>query len=101
MSRKLSSTLIESVEKFIKNNICIQDYPAISLHNSDQILEYWINISKEDTPLETYIQFSENAFGMVSYGFYKARNNKIYILNAYCNKLQCYYNVDNKWEMLQ
>jgi hypothetical protein len=38
-----------------------------------------------------YIQYASNGFGFQSYGFYNANNGKIYIIEAYMNKISKIY----------
>ena len=101
MSRYLSEKNITLVEEFIKNNKPSLDIPSLSeVDRACSILE-WENISKPACPKTSYFQFASNAFGYTSFGFYKSKHNKIYIVEAYLNKITAYYEVDSNWHFLK
>jgi len=45
-------------------------------------------IIKDTTPCTSYIRFAENCYGFKVYGFYKSKNNKIYIIDSYIEDIQ-------------
>jgi hypothetical protein len=100
MQQKLSEYYINKVEDFIVNHNPNNEYPAITYYDREQAIDDWNTINSPETTTSSYFRFAENAFGMVVYGFYKAKNGKIYIINSYCNKIQCYYNIDSNWTFI-
>ncbi len=82
---QLSNTNIENVEEYIKNNKLGDEIPAISEYMKPDAAKYWKQI--EVAPSTYYYKFAEAAYGMTSYGFYKSREGKIYIINAYINSI--------------
>ena len=44
-----------------------------------------------NSPPTSYVRFAENAMGMQVYGYYKARNNQVYIINSFMNEIQTIY----------
>jgi len=95
MSQNLSESYIQITENFIRNNEPRSGYPAISYANLEVAAEYWEKIN--NLPVESYLQFGEASLGMVSYGYYKAHNEQIYIINAFCNEINSYYNVTQEF----
>lgn len=89
MATKLSSSNIELAEKFIVENT-IKSTPS-ALSNND--IEYGKECFGEIQTLEptSYMLFGSNAYGYTSYGFYKAKNNNIYVIEAFCNDIVSYY----------
>ncbi len=96
MSRKLSASYILITENFIRDNEPFESYPLIKEYDKQTAIDYLSEI--RNLPVESYLQFGEASFGMISYGYYKAQNNQIYILRAFCNGLQLYCKVDSEWE---
>jgi hypothetical protein len=101
MSRSLSEKYIDDVELFIKNNNPSQMLPAISECYRNQAIEDWNYINDSSTPNTTYLQFASSAMGMNSYGFYKSKSGKIYLLSAFVNSLSYYCIIDSQWEFLR
>jgi hypothetical protein len=101
MSRILSESNINYVEQFIEINKCSDNLTGISEYYREQTIKDWETINDKNTQCTTYLQFADNSYGMISYGFYKTKKEEIYIISAYCNKLTNYYNVDDNWYMLQ
>ena len=52
-------------------------------------MEMWNLIQKSN--INDYYEFASNAFGMQSYGFYKANNGEIYIIEAFINEISKIY----------
>jgi len=100
MSRYLSNSNIEMIESFIQTNKALDTMPNISETDREQTIVDWMEINKPETQCHTYLQFASNAYGMTSYGFYKTKNDKIFIIEAYCGEVKKYYNVDSSWVML-
>jgi hypothetical protein len=100
MSRQLSEENIEIVEEFIRNNKPANYVLQISEWDREQAVSDWITINDSETPTSTYLQFGSDGGGMTSYGYYKAKNNDIYIINAFLNTISCYYKVDSSWYVL-
>jgi len=92
-NNSLSENNIELVECFIKNNKHNITFPCLS-YNDIEGAQYFYNQIKE-MPVTSYTLFASNACGYTSYGFYKSKENKIYIIEAYVNNIISYYNTDN------
>ena len=103
MSR-LSPEFIEAAEQALLSDVLVPEesnnVPSISCQYYDYAIEMWNDINKEDVPLNTYLQFASNAMGMRSYGYYKANNGKIYIIEAFMNEITDIYVPSNKIECL-
>jgi hypothetical protein len=98
MSTKFSQQLIDITEKAILSGTT-DSVPAISYRDYEEAETGW-NIIK-NSEKNHYIQFASNAFGYQSYGFYKANNGKIYIIEAYMNEISKVYIPSKKWDCLQ
>lgn len=85
----LSDKNIELVEKFIVDNPCKKGYPCLSVSDTAySVICYQEILNALPT---SYMLFGSNAYGCTSYGFYKTKNNKIYIIEAFVNNISCYY----------
>jgi len=95
MTTKLSQHNIDLVEnwllsdKFLNQNNHI--VPSISYNDYDLAEEYYKEIRQPDIPINSYYLFASNAYGYTSYGFYKASNGKIYIVEAFMNEIKNVY----------
>lgn len=103
MSR-LSPEFIEAAEKAILSDMLVPEgsivVPSISCQYYNYAIEMWNDITKEEMPLNTYFQFASNAMGMQSYGYYKANNGRIYIIEAFINEIRKVYIPSNSIECL-
>ena len=100
MSTKFSQKLIDITEEAVQNDINTTDHlPQISYRDYDEAENGW-NIIK-NSEKNHYIQFASNGFGYQSYGFYKANNEKIYIIEAWMNNITKVYIPSKKWDCLQ
>lgn len=100
MSSQLSNENTERVEKAIKELLVIDgEEPSISMQYFDDVVTYWNKIQK--TPQTHYFQFASNAMGMTSYGFYKAKDNCVYIVEAFMNNITRVYTPTNKMFFMQ
>ena len=100
MSTKFSQQLIDITEEAIISHINNTDnLPAISYRDYEEAENGW-NIIK-NSEKNHYIQFASNGYGCQSYGFYKANNGKIYIIEAYMNEITKVYIPSKKWDCLQ
>ncbi len=102
MSRFLSQSNIELLENFIATN---QPYssdllPAISECYRNDAINDWKTINEPETPVTTYLQFASAALGMTSYGFYKTKDQRIFLVSAWCNELNSYYEITPTWHLL-
>lgn len=95
----LSDKNIELVEKFIVENSCKKGYPNLSINDTAYAVICYQDILNA-LPTD-YILFGSNAFGMTSYGFYKTKDDKIYIIEAYINKISKYYNPNNCYFLVE
>lgn len=88
---KLSEKFIEMAENAILSDKLIDENneltPCISLQYYDDVEEGWNWINQENISITSYILFASNAYGYTSYGFYKAKSGKIYIIQAYLNDI--------------
>lgn len=95
----LSEENIKLVENFINNNNCDNLYPNLSFNDVENAKLCYQEI--KNLPITSYILFGSNAFGMTSYGFYKTKDDKIYIIEAYINKISKYYNPNNCYFLVE
>lgn len=88
----LSRQNIELAEQAIKSDKLMpiekNDMLSISYRDYEKAELAYKNITKETTPVTSYSIFGGNALGMQSFGLYKARNNKIYIIDAYLGEIR-------------
>jgi hypothetical protein len=89
MSSGLSDSNIELVENFISCNSVKSYTPGLSVSDVSNGQTCYQQILS--SPPTSYMQFGSNSFGMTSYGLYKTRSNKIYVIEAFCNNITCYY----------
>lgn len=81
----LSEANIERAEEAImtKLNTIDDNYKlSISYQYYDIAEICYKEIIKETTPITSYISFASNGCGYQNYGFYKARDGKIYIIET-------------------
>lgn len=85
----LSEKNIELAEKFILENSAKTIGAALSICD----IEYGKMCIKDikNMPPTSYVLFGSNAFGYSSYGFYKAKNEQIYVIEAFCNDIVAHY----------
>jgi len=62
---------------------------GFSVGDTENILPNYELIKK--SPINSYAYFASNAMGMISYGFYKANDGKIYIIVAFVNNITKIY----------
>jgi len=74
---------------FINNNICDLYSPSLCNYDVENAIYTFNEINF--LPPTTYILFNSVINGMVHYGFYKARNEEIYIIEEYGNLIINYY----------
>lgn len=92
MFSSLSEYNIDLAEKAILSTKLVNDIsPCISCRDYELAHKSWKLINKTDTPCTSYILFASNAFGFTSFGFYKAKNGNVYIIEAYINEIQKIY----------
>jgi hypothetical protein len=89
MSVRLSESNIELAERFILENEVKTVNAALSIVDIENGKICYEEIKKMEPT--SYMLFGSNAYGMTSYGFYKARNEQIYIIEAFCNNIIGYY----------
>lgn len=94
--------IIEAEEAILSDKLMPKDFdnlPAISYKDYEDAEYGWNLINKSDKNF--YIQFASNGAGYTSYGFYKANNGEIYIIEAWVNKIQKIYIPTKKWDCLE
>ena len=96
---KCSQKMIDSCEAAIlSDKLMPKDYdnlPAISYSDYKSTKVGWKFINEADK--NYYMQFASNASGFTSYGFYKANDGKIYIIEAYINEISRIYTPTKMW----
>lgn len=100
MSRFLSDTTINILEQYIQENQPSEILPAISECHREQAITDWNTINAQETLPTTYLHFANSAYGMTSYGFYKTRDGRIFLVNAFCGEITAYYKVLPNWNIL-
>ena len=100
---KFSQQLIDITEQAILSDKLMakdtNNLPAISYRDYEDAESGW-NIIK-NSEKNYYIQFASDGAGMCSYGFYKANNGKIYIIQAWVNNITKVYIPSKKWDCLK
>jgi hypothetical protein len=99
---KFSQQMIDITEEAISNKLMPKDtdkLPAISYRDYEDAEIGW-NIIK-NAEKNCYIQFASNGAGISSYGFYKANNGEIYIIEAWANEITRVYIPSKDWHCLQ
>jgi hypothetical protein len=69
------------------NDLCI------SCHHYTNVKDAY-TIIKTATK-NSYIRFAENAMGMRAYGYYKANDENIYIIDSFMNNIEAVYVADD------
>jgi hypothetical protein len=80
-------------DKFITNDNT--KFPSISYQYYDEA-NYAYDLMKT-APINSYELFASNGMGYQSYGFYKASNEQIYIIEANLNTLAYVYEMGSKF----
>ena len=99
---KFSQKMIDITEEAISTKLMPKDndkLPAISYRDYEDAESGWNIIKKAEK--NCYIQFASNAAGMSSYGFYKANNGEIYIIEAWVNEITRVFIPSKDWDCLQ
>ena len=90
----LSKTFIDHLEREILSGAILgkenEFMPSFSIRDSNSILPNYEIIKK--SPINSYLQIASNCMGMTTYGFYKANDEKIYIIVAFINEITKIYN---------
>ena len=76
----INSDLLQPIENNYMLSISYQHYNLAELGYKKMI--------KHNTPNTSYFIFGGNAYGMQSYGLYKALDSKIYIIDSYMGQIQ-------------
>ena len=98
---QLSNKNIELLERFIETHSPSETMPSLPETYRESAIIEWEEISDPHTVPTSYYIFASASNGMTSFGFYKSKNNKIYIVKSFCNELTDYYNVDSEWSFLK
>ena len=99
---KFSQQMIDITEQAISEKLMPKDtenVPAISYRDYEDAESGWNMITNAEK--NYYIQFASNGFGYQSYGFYKANDGEIYIIEAWMNEITKGYIPSKKWDCLQ
>lgn len=89
----INSDKLQPVENNYMLSISCQYYPEAEM--------YYKEILKETTPVTSYIRFASNGYGFQTYGFYKGRDKKIYIIDTYLEDIQKVFVPDKNIECLE
>jgi hypothetical protein len=91
---QLNSNYIQMAEDAIANHKFsdINDL-CISYHHYTNARDAY-TIIKTATK-NSYIRFAENAMGMRAYGYYKANDENIYIIDSFMNNIEAVYVADD------
>lgn len=84
----LSKKYIDKIEDAILSKKLIADgldQPNISFKYYENAEIEWNYIKNAD--VNSYSQFASNGCGMIQYGYYKAKNGKIYIIETFLNEI--------------
>jgi hypothetical protein len=99
---RLLKKYIDAAEEAILSDSNNTDYSSlncqISLDDYDCLREKWVLI--QDDEINSYHQFASNGCGMHSFGFYKANNGKIYIIDGFLNEIRNVYIVTKKFQFI-
>ena len=99
MSR-LDEELITKVEEAIQSDmLCSENEICISCRYYQDAAETWKLIKNSEK--NSYKYFASEGNGMTSYGFYKANNGEIYIIEAWVNMITKVYIPSKKWDCLK
>ncbi len=96
---QLDATYVQMAEDAIANHKLsdINDL-CISCHHYTNARDAY-TIIKTATK-NSYVRFAENAMGMRAYGYYKANNENIYIIDSFMNNIEAVYVVDDMLSFL-
>ena len=76
----ICSDILQTIDNNHILSISCRDYELAQLGYKE--------IIKDTTPNMSYFIFGGNAFGMQSYGLYKSREGKIYIIDSFMENIQ-------------
>jgi hypothetical protein len=92
---QLNSNYIQMAEDAIANHKFSNiDNLCISCHHYTNAKDAY-TIIKTATK-NSYIRFAENAMGMRAYGYYKANDENIYIIDSFMNNIEAVYVSDHE-----
>ena len=88
----------EYIKSFMVNNGESGNGPAISNYQLESSVNLYNKMLESENG--SVCQFATNAGGFCTYHYYK-KNDKIYLLDCYMQKIQHYHIVDEKWMATQ
>lgn len=88
----------EYIKSFMDNNGESGNGPAISNYQLESSVNLYNKMLESENG--SVCQFATNAGGFCTYHYYK-KNDKIYLLDCYMQKIQHYHIVDEKWMATQ
>ena len=94
----LSERNIERAEEAIKQKLNpIDKNYILSISNQyyDNAKICYKRMIKLTTPVTSYVRFAANGYGYQSYGFYKAKNGNVYIIDTFMEDINGVY-IPNK-----
>ncbi len=101
----LSQYNIEMVEKAIKSDKLLSNEMNKNISISYQYYDLaelsYKEMIKEETPATSYCRFASNAYGYQVYGFYKAIDGTIYIVDTYMENINNLYIPDKNIDCLK
>jgi hypothetical protein len=92
----LDENKINLLELFIHNNLPVL-LPLISYSDIKNAKKYY-NLINLDEPTSYYIFASS---GYTTYGYYKSKNNIIYVITIYFQDINAYSDFDSSWYLLK
>ena len=98
---QLSQSEIDTTENFIVTYSPCKYMPMLSEWDRESAISEFTKISDPETPHTSYLIFGSDGGGFTSYGYYKTRDSKIYIITAFMNNITNYNHVDETWWFLQ
>ncbi len=96
---QLDATYVQMAEDAIANHKLsdINDL-CISCHHYTNARDAYMII--KTATKNSYVRFAENAMGMRAYGYYKANDENIYIIDSFMNNIEAVYVVDDMLSFL-
>jgi hypothetical protein len=74
---------------------------SISLEYYELAKLGYLEMIQEETPVTSYMKFAFNGGGMQCYGFYKAKNGTVYVIDSFMNNISGVYIPDKNMDCLR
>lgn len=99
MSRLDEESIVKAEEAILSDMLCSENEICISCRYYQDAAETWKLIKNSEK--NSYKYFASEGNGMTSYGFYKANNGQIYIIEAWMNDITNIYLVSKNISFLK